>query len=56
MAAIDPYKKQQIDVVLKNYTVKMADLRKRRDKIADNFRSALKEKKLRQLRDEIKKS
>ena len=56
MATLDPDKKQRIDIVLKNYIAKMADLRKRRDKVADSFRSALKEKKLQQLRDEIKRS
>jgi hypothetical protein len=53
MSTLLPDKKQRIDAVLKNYVVKMADLRKRREKIVDNFRLALKEKKLKQLRDEI---
>ena len=56
MAILDPDKKQRIDVALKNYATKMADLRKRRDKVVDNFRTALKEKKLKQLREEIKKA
>jgi len=47
-------KKKQIDDMLAKYNTRMSALKQKRDKIISNFLEVLKEKKLAQLRDQLK--
>ena len=47
-------KKKQIDATLAKYNTRMSALKQKRDKIVSNFLEVLKEKKLAQLRDQLK--
>lgn len=47
-------KKKQIDDALAKYNMRMLVLKQKRDKIVSNFLEVLKEKKLAQLRDQLK--
>lgn len=47
-------RKKQIDYVLTKYNSRMSALKQKRDKIVSNFLEVLKEKKLAQLREQLK--
>lgn len=48
-------KAQEIKKVLERYKVRMSDLRKRRDKAISKFLDKVRDKKIQEIRDEIKK-
>ena len=48
-------KAQAIKKVLADYKIKMSDLRKRRDKIISKFLDKVRDKKIQEIRAEIKK-